>query len=172
MKAMLGMKKIDVAALQAAAGIELDLERIRSADEASRGWASGASGGGACRPCPACGARRAPTGGASRCSRARSASGWFPWRDVRRDVQKSVSASSPSVVTAASMRALNRRVDSPSIGCQRRAEHDLGLARLGPLHALAVDRPGAVDEHRHDRGAGTRRQVGGAALELLPPAIG
>ena len=108
----------------------------------SRGRASGASGGGASRPCPACGARRGPTAGASRCSRVRSASGWSRSPRRRRDVQKSVSASSPSVVTAASMRALNRRVDSPSTGGSGEPNTTLvlpGFGRFMPLPKIAPE---------------------------------
>ena len=98
--------------------------------------------------------------------------GLVPSAARRRAVQKSVSDSSPSTVTACSIRAPKRRVLSSSIGPQRAAEHDLGAAGLRALHALAEDRAGAVDEDRDDRCAGARRQVGGAALEVLAPTVG
>ena len=73
-------------------------------------------------------------------------------------------------------RGLDARVEPPGVllrpGDQRCTEHDLGLAGLGPLHPLAEDRPGAVDEHGHHRHAGAPGEVGGAALEVLAPAVG
>ena len=71
-----------------------------------------------------------------------------------------------------SMRSLKRRVLSPSLGPQRRAEGDGGPARLGPLHALAEDGAGALDEHRDHRCARPAGQVGRAALERLAPPVG
>ena len=73
---------------------------------------------------------------------------------------------------SASIRASKRRASSPSRGDMRRAEGDPGRAAAQALAAPGQDAAGAVDVHGHHRPAGARGQVGGAAAELLEPAVG
>ncbi len=55
---------------------------------------------------------------------------------------------------------------------QWRSEHDLALAGLRPLHALAEDAAGAIDEDRHHRGTGAVGEIRSATFEILAPAVG
>ena len=130
MKAMLKMKKIDIAALHAAADnalvepVSAEVGPASLLASAHPGFAQLAMLGERPLAPPAvvvgAGQLRVGSGRARR----------------RRAVQKSVRASSPRVVTAASMRALNRRVDSPSIGGSGEPNTTLvlpGLGRFMPL---------------------------------------
>ena len=88
----------------------------------------------------------------------------------RRADQKSEVDSSARVATA----AVDPVVEPPGrlfrSAPQRAAERHPGAARLGDAGALAHDRVGPVDEHRHDRGAGAPGEVGGAASERSAPS--
>ena len=85
-------------------------------------------------------------------------------------VQKSVIASSPSIVTSASIRGVEAPGRFVLVGTHRCAEHDLGATRLGSLHPLAEDRPRPVDEDRDNRRARPCGEVGRATLEVLAPS--
>src|SRR5262245_46400734 len=58
------------------------------------------------------------------------------------------------------------------VGYQRGAEGDGGRGGRGPALALAQDAPGAVQVDRHNRDAAAKREVGGAPMEGLAPAVG
>ena len=107
--------------------------------------------GGASRRCPGGAASTGPTGGASRCTRGRRGSGWCRPRRVGGPSSSRSSPRRRASATAASMRALKRRVLSPSAGGSGAPNTTRVRPGSGPLHALAEDRAGAVDEHRHDR---------------------
>ncbi len=99
-------------------------------------------------------------------------SGVAPAWTRRRADHQSVVDSSARAATAASMRSLRRRCWTRPPGGDRVAEGHLGAGGPGVLHALAQDLAGACDVDGDDGHAAAQGQVGGAAPELLAPAVG